>query len=77
MSVGVPERFAKSTALFTKAEPFQVNACPDVAELIVTSDNALIDAAAIRASALASVKYLFVDPSGTVSVSPCVNHYTS
>ena len=53
---------------------FQISACPFVgAEVVIsTSDNASMLAAAIRASALAFVKYKLLEPSATVSVLPCV-----
>ena len=50
------------------AEPSHANTCPDDTPDVLTSDSALIEAAAILASALAFVKYKLVEPSAISSV---------
>ena len=50
-------------------EPFHASTCPIATPAVLTSVNALIDAADILASALAFVKYKLVEPSDNASVS--------
>ena len=57
----------------TNDEPFHDSTCPDVIPDVLTSVNALIDAADILASALAFVKYKLVEPSDNASVSASVD----